>query len=73
MVGVAVTELLDADSRILADLAATRGLSLTPGFRFSPDGALDRYLRLPFVLPPEALDSAVDRLSEAHALVTERG
>ncbi|WP_164540851.1 MocR-like transcription factor YczR [Streptomyces abyssomicinicus] len=60
-------ELLDADSRRLTDLAAARGLVLTPGFRFSPDGALDRYLRIPFTLPPEALDSAVDRLAAAHA------
>ena len=60
-------ELLDADSSRLAALAAARGLSLTPGFHFSPDGALDRYLRLPFTLPPEALDAAVDRLTEAHA------
>ncbi|MFJ7078960.1 PLP-dependent aminotransferase family protein [Streptomyces sp. NPDC098781] len=60
-------ELLDADSRRLTDLAATRNLALTPGFHFSPDGALDGYLRLPFTLPPEALDTAVDRLTEAHA------
>ncbi len=60
-------ELLDTDSSRLAALAATRNLSLTPGFHFSPDGALDRYLRLPFTLPPETLDAAVDRLTEAHA------
>ncbi|WP_198653588.1 aminotransferase-like domain-containing protein [Actinocorallia populi] len=60
-------ELLDTDSSRLAALAATRNLFLTPGFHFSPDGALDRYLRLPFTLQPEALDTAVDRLIEAHA------
>ncbi|MEU3529812.1 pyridoxal phosphate-dependent aminotransferase [Streptomyces sp. NPDC038707] len=60
-------ELLDTDSRRLAGLAATRGLALTPGFHFSPDGALDRHLRLSFTLPPEAIDIAVDRLTEAHA------
>ncbi|WP_299537402.1 hypothetical protein [uncultured Streptomyces sp.] len=32
-------ELLEADSRRLADRAATRGLALTPGFRLSLDGA----------------------------------
>ncbi|MFC9622289.1 hypothetical protein ACFTXM_20590 [Streptomyces sp. NPDC056930] len=64
-------ELLDADSRRLADLAATRNLALTPGFHFSPDGALDRNLRLPFTLPPEALDTAVDRLTEAHAALQD--
>ncbi|MHC5264131.1 hypothetical protein ACYSUO_40180 [Streptomyces sp. UC4497] len=60
-------ELLDADSRHLADLAATHNLALTPGFHFSPDDALDRYLRLPFTLPNEVLDTAVDRLTKAHA------
>ncbi|MFF9505113.1 PLP-dependent aminotransferase family protein [Streptomyces sp. NPDC014656] len=64
-------ELLDTGSRRLVDLAATRGLALTPGFRFSPDGALDRYLRLPFTLPPEAIDTAVDRLAEAHAALKD--
>ncbi|MFI9018696.1 PLP-dependent aminotransferase family protein [Streptomyces griseus] len=59
-------ELLDADSRHLTDQAARLGLALTPGFRFSPDGALDRYLRIPFTLPAEAMDTAVDRLVEAH-------
>ncbi|MEU6844606.1 PLP-dependent aminotransferase family protein [Streptomyces sp. NPDC046716] len=60
-------ELDGADSRRLTTLAATRDLALTPGFHFSPDGALDAYLRIPFTLPPEALDTAVDRLTEAHA------
>ncbi|MFC9976573.1 PLP-dependent aminotransferase family protein [Spirillospora sp. NPDC127200] len=60
-------ELLDTDSSRLAALAAARNLFLTPGFHFSPDGALGRYLRLPFTLAPEALDAAVDRLIEAHA------
>ncbi|MYT75557.1 MULTISPECIES: PLP-dependent aminotransferase family protein [unclassified Streptomyces] len=59
-------ELLDADSGQLTTLAATRNLALTPGHHFSPDGALDRYLRIPFTLPPEALDTAIDRLAEAH-------
>ncbi|MHB9757201.1 aminotransferase-like domain-containing protein [Streptomyces sp. BYX5S] len=66
-------ELLDTDSGRLAAEAAGRGLSLTPGFHFSPDGALDRCLRLPFTLPTEALDTAVDRLIESHdALVQGR-
>ncbi|WP_052658887.1 aminotransferase class I/II-fold pyridoxal phosphate-dependent enzyme [Streptomyces sp. MNU77] len=60
-------ELLDTASRRLAVLAARHNLALTPGFYFSPDGTLDDYLRLPFTLPPEALDTAVDRLTEAHA------
>lgn len=60
-------ELLDTNSIQLATQAAARNLFLTPGFHFSPDGALDRYLRLPFTLPTEALDTAVGRLAEAHA------
>ncbi|MER5631732.1 PLP-dependent aminotransferase family protein [Streptomyces nitrosporeus] len=64
-------ELHDTDSSRLAALAAARGLSLTPGFHFSPDGALGRWLRFPFTLPPEALDTAVDRLAEAHAALEE--
>ncbi|MFG3190786.1 aminotransferase-like domain-containing protein [Streptomyces omiyaensis] len=66
-------ELLDADARHLSERAAARGLALTPGFRFSPDGTLDRFLRLPFTLPPEALDTAVDRLAEAHASLSGAG
>ncbi|MGW0604366.1 aminotransferase-like domain-containing protein [Streptomyces sp. NPDC002640] len=64
-------ELLDTDSRRLADQAAGHGLALTPGFHFSPDGALDHYLRLPFTLPPEALDTAVDRLAAARAALRD--
>ncbi|WP_188268586.1 MULTISPECIES: PLP-dependent aminotransferase family protein [unclassified Streptomyces] len=64
-------ELPGVDSGRLAALAAARGLSLTPGFHFSPDGALDHYLRLPFTLPPKALDAAVDRLVEAHAALAD--
>ncbi|MBO1337701.1 hypothetical protein [Streptomyces sp. VRA16 Mangrove soil] len=60
-------ELLDTDSSRLTAQAATHGLTLTPGFHFSPDGALDRYLRLPFTLSPAALDMAVDRLERAYA------
>ncbi|MFD8375813.1 PLP-dependent aminotransferase family protein [Streptomyces sp. NPDC059688] len=66
-------ELLHAESRQLANLAATHKLALTPGFHFSPDGALDGYLRIPFTLPPEALDTAVDRLTEAYAALEGSG
>ncbi|MFJ8111841.1 PLP-dependent aminotransferase family protein [Streptomyces sp. NPDC096132] len=59
-------ELLDTTSSRLAADAAHHGLLLTPGSQYSPDGAHDRYLRLPFTLPTEALDTAVDRLTTAH-------
>ncbi|HEY9330984.1 MAG TPA: hypothetical protein VIS09_22550 [Streptomyces sp.] len=61
-------ELPGTDSRRLADPAARHDPALTPGFHFSPDGALDHYLRLPFTLPAEAIDTAVDRLTEATPL-----
>jgi hypothetical protein len=64
---VPLLELLDADSLRPADLAVTHNLALTPGFHFSPHSTLDRYLRPPIALPPEALDTTVDRPVEAHA------
>ncbi|MFD1119116.1 MocR-like transcription factor YczR, partial [Sphaerisporangium aureirubrum] len=43
----------------LADAAAARGVRLAPGPWFGVDGTLERYLRLPFTLPPDALRGAV--------------
>ncbi|WP_460308651.1 aminotransferase-like domain-containing protein [Actinocorallia aurea] len=60
-------ELLDTDADHLTAHAAAAGLALTPGHRFSPEGAHHRYLRLPFTLPPDLLDDAVTRLTTAHA------
>jgi bifunctional pyridoxal-dependent enzyme with beta-cystathionase and maltose regulon repressor activities len=36
-----------------------------PGPRFGIDGTLERFLRLPFVLPPATLREAVTRLAQA--------
>jgi bifunctional pyridoxal-dependent enzyme with beta-cystathionase and maltose regulon repressor activities len=36
-----------------------------PGPRFGVDGTLERFLRLPFVLPPATLREAVSRLAAA--------
>jgi DNA-binding transcriptional MocR family regulator len=51
----------------LADAAAARGVRLAPGPWFGVDGTLERYLRLPFTLPPETLRGAVRVLAEARA------
>lgn len=47
----------------LASAARDQGLRIAPGNRFGVDGALDRYLRLPFAMAERDLDEAIDRLS----------
>jgi hypothetical protein len=42
------------------------GLRLAAGPRFGVDGAFDRFLRLPYTLPPEDLSEAVERLVQAY-------
>jgi len=49
----------------LALVAAGRGLTLTPGPRFSADRTLASRLRLPLTLPPEAVAPAATRLADA--------
>lgn len=51
----------DATRRAAA--AAREGVVVVPGPAFSVDGTFERHLRLPFTLPPEALDVAVARLA----------
>ena len=43
--------------------ARERGVHFTPGPRFGAAGLLDRYLRLPFTLPADQLDRAVEILA----------
>lgn len=54
--------------------ALDAGLRLTPGPRFTIDGTADRWLRLPFILPPDEVDKMVSVLSEAasRAATTKR-
>ncbi|WP_214410850.1 MocR-like transcription factor YczR [Sphaerisporangium fuscum] len=52
----------------LADAAAARGVRLAPGPWFGVDGTLERYLRLPFTMPPQLLTEAVQRLAAARSL-----
>lgn len=56
------TELPVPVATALAYAAREQGLRIAPGSRFGVDGALDRYLRLPFSMPENDLDIAVDRL-----------
>jgi len=58
-------QLPDASSSLLADIAYRHGVMLIPGPRLSPDGALDRYLRLPYSLPAETIAVALDRVALA--------
>ncbi|MFC7385677.1 MocR-like transcription factor YczR [Sphaerisporangium rhizosphaerae] len=57
----------------LADAAAARGVRLAPGPWFGVDGTLERYLRLPFTMPPRALADAVPRLAAARAAAASPG
>jgi len=53
--------------------ARERGVHFTPGPRFGAAGLLDRYLRVPFTLPPDQLRRAVEILaSEAGDAVASR-
>jgi DNA-binding transcriptional MocR family regulator len=50
-------------SSALARAAEARDFRLAPGPRFGLDGTLERFLRLPFALPPDELTDAVGRLA----------
>ncbi len=49
----------------LSLIAAQLGVYIVPGSRFGVDGTLERFLRMPFALPPEELTEAVRRLALA--------
>jgi DNA-binding transcriptional MocR family regulator len=53
-------------SNALAATSERVGVRLAAGPRFGVDGAFERFLRLPFTLPPEDLTDAVDRLAQAY-------
>ena len=55
-------ELPDLLATQLAARAETVGIHLGTGTRFGLSGAFDRYLRMPFSLEPEALESALLRI-----------
>lgn len=62
--GLSLWAELDAPmSTPLTLLAAPAGVLIVPGSRFGVDGTLERFLRIPFGLPAEHLDTAVRRLA----------
>ncbi len=64
--GVSTWVELDAPAATaLTQLAEQRAVLLTPGSRFAVDGTLERYLRLPYALPPAQLIEAVSRIAQA--------
>jgi DNA-binding transcriptional MocR family regulator len=66
--GVCLWAELDAPvSTALAHAALDHGVRVVPGPRFGVDGTLERFLRLPFTLPPAELELAVRGLAAAHA------
>ncbi|WP_395944253.1 PLP-dependent aminotransferase family protein [Brevundimonas sp.] len=63
----------DPVSSALAVQAEAEGLKLAPGPRFGVDGAFERRLRLPYTLPEDQLDLAVERLARAARKVGSGG
>jgi DNA-binding transcriptional MocR family regulator len=63
--GLCLWAALDRSSTSLVGPAARAGVRIVPGPRFGIDGTLERFLRIPFVLPPATLREAVSRLAQA--------
>lgn len=57
-------ELPEGSSSALALAARDVGVVLAPGPAFAPEGGLDRFLRIPYTQPPEALEEAIRRIAE---------
>jgi DNA-binding transcriptional MocR family regulator len=70
--GLSLWVAIDRSSTALAAAAEAAGVRVVPGPRFGTDGALERYLRLPFVVAPAQLEEAVRRLERAIADVGGR-
>ncbi|WP_243717273.1 PLP-dependent aminotransferase family protein [Actinomadura sp. KC345] len=51
---------------LVAEAAERRGVRVVAGPVFGVDGVLEDYVRLPYVLPPDTLRLAVERLALAH-------
>jgi len=64
--GLSVWVELDAPlATSLTLLAAQAGVHIVPGSRFGVDGTMERFIRLPFALPVDQLEVAVERLAGA--------
>jgi DNA-binding transcriptional MocR family regulator len=66
-------ELDEPISTRLAVAAQAHGLLLVPGSRFGVDGGWERWLRVPFTLPPDQLTEAAARLGRLARAVGGRG
>lgn len=54
-------------STALAATSERFGVRIAAGPRFGVDGAFDRFVRLPFTLPPDRMAEAIERLALAYA------
>lgn len=61
-----------AKSSALVAAAERHDVLLAPGPLFAPEGGLDRYLRIPFALRPDALSSGVERIAAAWSEVNQQ-
>jgi DNA-binding transcriptional MocR family regulator len=57
-------------SSALSAAASRIGLEIPPGPRFGLDGTLERFIRVPYTLPPDQLTEAVELLARAWRGVT---
>jgi len=60
-------ELPAAVGSSLVGVAQRHGVLLVAGSRFSPDGGLESFIRLPYTLDPDTLRDAVQRLADSYA------
>ena len=60
------------DARDLAQVALQGGVKVTPGTTLSVDGTHNDWLRLPFLLPMDRLQTGLERLIEAWERYTHR-
>lgn len=63
-------ELPEPVSSSLVGVAQRHGVLVVAGARFSPDGGLESFLRLPYTLEPDTLRDAVERLASAYGSLT---
>jgi DNA-binding transcriptional MocR family regulator len=66
-------ELPDPVGSSLVGVAQRNGVLLVAGSRFSPDGGLESFIRLPFTLEPDALRDGVRRLAASYDSLTYGG
>ncbi|WP_231643325.1 MocR-like transcription factor YczR [Mycolicibacterium baixiangningiae] len=57
-------------SSALSAAASRMGLDVPPGPRFGVDGSLERFIRIPYTLPPDQMSEAVALLAQAWLAVT---